>query len=138
MTATKNVNGKTLKVVNKETQKTLSIPTKKLTTKELVKVTVKKVSIKKAPKVKKPSLHKALLLCNNLDKQENFSLSGALNRLKKQIFENNDYKNVDTNLLIEALTFDNLLKNVSSRCIDKQRFTVYSLGLAVNKYLKNA
>ena len=127
-----------LKVVSKSEQKTLSIPTKKLTSKELVKVTAKKVSIKKAPKVKKPSLHKALLLCNNLDKQENFSLSGALNRLKKQIFENSDYKNVDTNLLMEALTFDNLLKNVSSRCIDKQRFTVYSLGLAVNKYLKNA
>ena len=89
-------------------------------------------------KQKQKSYHSALLECNKLDKAENFSLSGALNRLKKQIFENSDYKGIETNVLSEALTFDNLLKHVSPRCIDKQRFTVYALGLAVNKYLKSA
>ena len=88
-------------------------------------------------KPKKQSLHKALILCNNLDKQENFSLSGALNRLKKQIAINEDYRKVPPALLDEALKFDNILANVSARCIDKQRFTVYAVGLAVNKYLKN-
>jgi hypothetical protein len=105
------------------------------------KVTVNKVvPTTKAPKTKapkKPSLHSALLECNKLDKIENFSLSGALNRLKKQIFVNPDYKSIDTNVLSEALTFDNLLENVNPKCIDKQRFTVFALGLAVNKYLKN-
>ena len=115
-------NKKDLKLVNKAEQKALSIPTPKV----------------KAPKVKQKSYHSALLECNKLDKAENFSLSGALNRLKKQIFENAEYKGIDVNVLSEALTFDNLLKHVSSRCIDKQRFTVYALGLAVNKYLKTA
>jgi hypothetical protein len=136
--STKVVNGKSLLIVSKDAQKSLSIPTKKLTPKATVKATVAKVKIDKVAKVKKPSLHKALLECNSLDKKENFSLSGALNRLKKQIFVNVDYKNVSTDLLNEALTFDNLLKNVSAKCIERQRFTVYSLGLAVNKYLKNA
>lgn len=103
------------------------------------KVNTKTVKVTKVATVKKESngLHKALLICNQLDKQENFSLSGALNRLKKQIFINDAYKKIDVNLLNSALTFDNLLLNVSSRCIDKQKFTVYALGLAVNKYLKN-
>ena len=125
------VNVKTLKVVNKAEQKQLSKPTPK----------AKPTTKAKAPKVAKPkakSYHSALLVCNALDKQENFSLSGALNRLKKQIFVNDDYKQIDSNVLSEALTFDNLLKHVSTRCIDKQRFTVYALGLAVNKYLKSA
>lgn len=125
------VNVKTLKVVNKAEQKQLSKPTPK----------AKPTTKAKAPKVAKPkqkSYHSALLECNALDKQENFSLSGALNRLKKQIFVNDDYKQIDSNVLSEALTFDNLLKHVSTRCIDKQRFTVYALGLAVNKYLKSA
>jgi len=117
---------KNLVVVSKEQQKTLSIPTPKAP------------KVKAEPKAKAKSYHLALLECNKLDKAENFSLSGALNRLKKQIFENTDYKGIDTNVLSEALTFDNLLKHVSPRCIDKQRFTVYALGLAVNKYLKIA
>jgi len=121
-------NNKGLKVVNKAEQKQLSKPTPK----------VKAPKVKAEPKPKQKSFHSALLECNKLDKAENFSLSGALNRLKKQIFENADYKGIDTNVLSEALTFDNLLKHVSSRCIDKQRFTVYALGLAVNKYLKSA
>lgn len=97
-----------------------------------VKPTVKKVAVKKESN----GLHKALLVCNQLDKQENFSLSGALNRLKKQIYVNDAYKKIDVNLLNSSLTFDNLLANVNVRCIDKQKFTVYALGLAVNKYLK--
>jgi hypothetical protein len=44
---TKNVNGKNLQVVNKETQKTLSIPTKKPSNKELAKVTALKVTATK-------------------------------------------------------------------------------------------
>jgi hypothetical protein len=132
MNATKKVNGKSLVVVNKAQQKALSVPTAKPKAKPTPKA--------KTPKVAKPkqkSYHSALLECNRLDKAENFSLSGALNRLKKQIFVNDDYKQIDSNVLSEALTFDNLLKHVSTRCIDKQRFTIYALGLAVNKYLKS-
>lgn len=120
-----NVNG--LKVVNKAQQKALSIPT--------IKAKAPKVVKAKAPKLE---LHKALLDCNKLDKVENFSLSGALNRLKKQLQNNDTYKGVNPALLDDALTFTNLLKNVSARCITSQRFTVYALGLAVNKQLKNA
>lgn len=125
MNTTKKVNGKELVVVSKAQEKTLSVPTKK----------APKV---KAPKVKAKSYHNALLVCNALDKQENFSLSGALNRLKKQIYLNEDYKSIDANVLSASLTFDVLLKHVAPRCIEKQRFTVYALGLAVNKYLKSA
>ena len=116
-----------LKVVNKAEQKALSVPMPKAKAPKVVKA--------KAPKL---GLHSALLVCNALDKAENFSLSGALNRLKKQVYENPSYKGIDSNLLSSALTFDNLLANVNSRCIASQRFTVYALGLAVNKYLKNA
>jgi hypothetical protein len=119
---------KNLVVVSKAQQKALSIPTAK----------AKVIKPKAEPKAKAKSYHSALLECNKLDKAENFSLSGALNRLKKQVFENTEYKGIDTNVLSEAMTFDNLLKYVSPRCIDKQRFTVYALGLAVNKYLKIA
>lgn len=120
-----NVNG--LKVVNKAQQKALSVPTAKVKAPKVAKI--------KAPKLE---LHKALLDCNKLDKVENFSLSGALNRLKKQIQNNDTYKGVNPALLDDALTFTNLLKNVSARCITSQRFTVYALGLAVNKQLKSA
>ena len=119
------VNG--LKVVNKAEQKLLSAPTPKVKAPKVAKV--------KAPKLE---LHKALLDCNKLDKAENFSLSGALNRLKKQIQINQTYKGITPVILDEAMKFDNLLKNVSARCITSQRFTVYALGLAVNKYLKSA
>jgi len=121
-----------LKVVSKAEQKALSIPTKKGATKvEPTKPTLK-------AKVKSNGLHQALLVCNKLDKAENFSLSGALNRLKKQIYADPTYKGIDVNLLTNALTFDNLLANVNERTKASQRFTVYSLGLAVNKYLKTA
>jgi hypothetical protein len=111
---------------------------KNATVKTVKAPTVKTVKTQapKVLKVKTPSLHKALIECNRLDKVENFSLSGALNRLKKQIAINPDYKAIDSNVLANALTFDNLLANVNPRCIEKQRFTVYALGLAVNKQLK--
>jgi hypothetical protein len=140
-------NAKNLVVVSKETQKELAKPFKRLTPKETAKATSRKVSqaktpnvvkAKAEPKAKQKSYHNALLECNKLDKAENFSLSGALNRLKKQIFDNVDYKGINPDVLNSALTFDNLLANVNPKCIEKQRFTVYALGLAVNKYLKNA
>jgi len=149
MNTTAQNNGKSLKVVSKAEQKALSIPTPKA---KAPKVTTATKSIgnivnkaqkltapKQAPKPKKekaPSLHKELLECNALDKKENFSLSGAVNRLKKQIFVNPDYKGIDVNILDNALKFDTILAHVAPRCIEKQRFTVYAVGLAVNKYLK--
>ena len=87
-------------------------------------------------KAESNGLHKALLECNKLDKLENQSLSGALKRLKAQIDLNDTYKGIDTNLISEALKYDNLLANVSVRCLDTKKFSVYSLGLAVNKFLK--
>lgn len=123
---TNSVKKQGLKVVSKAEQLALSVPTKKVATKKAI------------AKKEKIELHKALLECNRLDKVENFSLSGALNRLKKQIQNNEAYKGITPVILDEAMKFDNLLKNVSSRCIASQRFTVYALGLAVNKYLKIA
>lgn len=140
-------NGKVLQVVSKAEQKALSIPTPKAkptATKQLSATTAKAQKLtapKQAPKPKKekaPSFHKALIECNALDKKENFSLSGAVNRLKKQIYVNADYKGVPPEFLDNALKFDNILKHVQKRCIEKQRFTVYACGLAVNKYLKTA
>ena len=116
----------------------MNATTKNTTTKKVVNKVVTEKAILKAvtKKANSNGLHKALLECNKLDKIENYSLSGALKRLKVQIEVNETYKGIDTNLIFEALTFDNLLKNVSPKCIDKQRFTVYALGLAVNKFLK--
>ena len=88
-------------------------------------------------KVKKVSFHSSLLNCNNLDKQENFSLSGAINRLKKQIPNDDKYKLIDPNIISKGLEFSTILEYVNTKCIDKQRFTVYSVGLAFNKFLKN-
>lgn len=118
-----------LKVVSKAEQKTLSIPTKKVVSEKAILKAVTK-------KVVSNGLHKALLECNKLDKLENQSLSGALKRLKAQIELNDTYKGIDTNLLSEAFSYDNLLANVSVRCLDTKKFSVYSLGLAVNKFLK--
>ena len=118
-----------LKVVSKAEQKTLSIPTKKVVSEKAILKAVTK-------KVVSNGLHKALLECNKLDKLENQSLSGALKRLKAQIELNDTYKGIDTNLISEALKYDNLLANVSVRCLDTKKFSVYSLGLAVNKFLK--
>ena len=87
-------------------------------------------------KVKKVSFHSSLLNVNNLDKQENFSLSGALNRFKKQIPNDEQYKSIDTNIINKGLEFNTILEHINKKCIDKQRFTVYSVGLAFNKFLK--
>lgn len=116
---------KTLKVVNKEEQKKLSVP--------MPKAKAPKVTTPKAPKIE---LHKALIECNASDKAEIYSLSGALNRLKKQIKTNATYKKVPPALIDKALTFDNVLLNVSERCIKSQKFSLYAVGLALNKQLK--
>lgn len=87
-------------------------------------------------KIKKVSFHSSLLNVNNLDKQENFSLSGALNRFKKQIPNDEQYKSIDVNIINKGLEFNTILEYVNKKCIDKQRFTVYSVGLAFNKFLK--
>jgi adenine-specific DNA methylase len=112
---------------------TVKATTKKATTKAVTEKAILKAVTKKA---ESNGLYRAALECNKLDKIENFSLSGAKRRLEKQIYLNPVYMAIDSNLLSEALTFDNLLSNVSARCIEKQRFTVHSLGMAVNKYLK--
>jgi hypothetical protein len=87
-------------------------------------------------KTKKVSFHSSLLNVNNLDKQENFSLSGALNRFKKQIPNDEQYKSIDVNIISKGLEFNTILEHINKKCIDKQRFTVYSVGLAFNKFLK--
>jgi hypothetical protein len=87
-------------------------------------------------KTKKVSFHSSLLNVNNLDKQENFSLSGALNRFKKQIPNDSQYKSIDVNVISKGLEFNTILEYINKKCIDKQRFTVYSVGLAFNKFLK--
>lgn len=97
-----------------------------------------KKNTKKEPKVKikKVSFHSWLLNVSRLDKQENFSLSGALNRFKKQIPNDEQYKNIDSNVISKGLEFDTVLEYVNKKCIENQRFTVYSVGLAFNKFLK--
>jgi hypothetical protein len=112
---------------------TVKATTKKATTKVVSEKAILKAVSKK---VVSNGLHKALLECNKLDKLENQSLSGALKRLKLQIDLNSTYAGIDTNLLSEAFSYDNLLANVSVRCLDTKKFSVYSLGLAVNKFLK--
>jgi hypothetical protein len=92
----------------------------------------KKETIKKI----KVSFHTSLLNVNKLDKQENFSLSGAINRFKKQIPNDEQYRNIDVNVISKGLEFNTILEYVNKKCIEKQRFTVYSVGLAFNKFLK--
>jgi len=87
-------------------------------------------------KVEKVSFHKSLLNVNKLDKQENFSLSGALNRFKKQIPNDEQYKNIDSNIISKGLEFNTILEYINKKCIENQKFTVYSVGLAFNKFLK--
>ena len=94
---------------------------------------VKKVAIKKDSKV---SYFKSALNVNKLDKQENFSLSGALNRFKKQLPNDEAYSKIDTNVVLKGLEFSTILEHVSPKCIERQRFTVHAIGMAFNKYLK--
>lgn len=131
----------TTNVKNNSTKK---VGTTNLSTKNLVKVTAKKIVTPKKETIKKPivfksakvSFHAPLLACNKADKLENFSLSGAIKRLKKQVFDNEVYTLVDTNVLLTGFEFDNILKYVSQKNIDSQKFSVFSVGLAFNKYLK--
>lgn len=118
--------------------KTKTLNTRNTTKKVIKKVTPTTNEILKVVKEKriKTNFHVSLLNVNKLDKQENFSLSGALNRFKKQIPNDENYKGIDTNVIENALKFENILKYVNQKCIEKQRFTVYSVGLAFNKYLK--
>lgn len=129
-----------------QTQKTENkVVNKKTTTKRNENLIVKNVNLlneikpKKVvkEKIKKVSFHASLLNVNKLDKQENFSLSGALNRFKKQIPNDEQYKNIDSNIINKGLEFSTILEYINKKCIENQRFTVYSVGLAFNKFLKN-
>lgn len=128
-TILKNASNKV--VTKKETTKKINLIVSNV---NLLKDT--KVVKEKPVKKEKISFHKSLLNVNNLDKQENFSLSGALNRFKKQIPNDEQYKNIDTNIINKGLEFNTILKYVNQKCIDKQKFTVYAVGLAFNKFLK--
>jgi hypothetical protein len=132
--ATKNAT-QVNKVVNKETKKRTS---NEIVINGINLLSSAKKNTKKEPKVKikKVSFHSSLLNVNRLDKQENFSLSGALNRFKKQIPNDEQYKNIDSNVISKGLEFNTILEYVNKKCIEKQRFTVYSVGLAFNKFLK--
>jgi len=117
--------------------------TKKGTTKK-INLIVSNVNLLKETKPKKEkvvkkekvSFYKSLLNVNNLDKQENFSLSGALNRFKKQIPNDDQYKTIDVNIINKGLEFNTILTYVDKKCIEKQRFTVFAVGKAFNKFLK--
>jgi hypothetical protein len=98
--------------------------------------TAKKNTKNKIEKKQKISFHKSLLNVNKLDKQENFSLSGALKRFEKQIPNDEQYKGIDTNVISKGLEFSTILKFVNKKCIENKRFTVYAVGLAFNKFLK--
>ena len=126
----KNNSTKVVNTTKKETTKKVNLIVSNV---NLVKDT--KVKVVKE-KVKKVSFHSSLLNVNNLDKQENFSLSGALNRFKKQIPNDEQYKSIDTNIINKGLEFNTILKYVNQKCIENQRFTVYAVGLAFNKFLK--
>lgn len=102
----------------------------------LLNETKKNTKKEKPVKKQKVSFHESLLNVNKLDKQENFSLSGALNRFKKQLPNDEQYKNIDTNVISKGLEFKTILQYVNQRCIDNQKFTVYAVGLAFNKFLK--
>jgi hypothetical protein len=130
-----NVTNPGNKVAKKETTKRTSneIVTNGI---NLLSATKKNTKKETKVKVKKVSFHSSLLNVNRLDKQENFSLSGALNRFKKQIPNDEQYKNIDSNVISKGLEFNTILEYVNKKCIEKQRFTVYSVGLAFNKFLK--
>lgn len=136
MTTTKNVNGKELKVISKLDAKKLSVPTAKAITKAVAKVVKAKEPKAIVFKSAKVSFHAPLLACNKADREENYSLSGAIRRLKKQVFENEVYCMIDTNVLLLGFEFDTILKYVSSKNIESQKFSVFAVGLAFNKYLK--
>lgn len=132
MSATvKNNSTKVVNTTKKETTKKVNLIVSNV---NLLKET--KPKKEKVVKKEKVSFYKSLLNVNNLDKQENFSLSGALNRFKKQIPNDDQYKNIDTNIINKGLEFNTILTYVNQKCIENQRFTVYAVGLAFNKFLK--
>lgn len=132
MSATvKNNSTKVVNTTKKETTKKVNLIVSNV---NLLKET--KPKKEKAVKKEKVSFYKSLLNVNNLDKQENFSLSGALNRFKKQLPNDNEYKNLDVNIINKGLEFNTILAHVDKKCIDKQRFTVFAVGKAFNKFLK--
>lgn len=130
-TTVKNNSTKVVNTTKKETTKKVNLIVSNV---NLLKET--KPKKEKVVKKEKVSFHKSLLNVNNLDKQENFSLSGALNRFKKQIPNDEQYKNIDTNIINKGLEFNTILTYVNQKCIENQRFTVYAVGLAFNKFLK--
>lgn len=97
----------------------------------------KKETIKKEPKKEKISFHASLLNVNKLDKQENYSLSGAINRFKKQLNNDEKYSTIVPEVISKGLEFNTILSYVNQKCIDKQKFTVFAIGLAFNKFLKD-
>jgi len=97
----------------------------------------KKEAIKKEPKKEKISFHASLLNVNKLDKQENYSLSGAINRFKKQLNNDDKYSTIVPEIISKGLEFNTILKYVNQKCIDNQKFTVFAIGLAFNKFLKD-
>lgn len=130
-TSAKNPVKKVVNTTKKETTKKVNLIVSNV---NLLKETEPKKQ--KVVKKEKVSFHKSLLNVNKLDKQENFSLSGALNRFKKQIPNDDKYKSIDTNIINKGLEFNTILTYVNQKCIENQRFTVYSVGLAFNKFLK--
>lgn len=130
-TTLKNPGAKVVNTTKKETTKKINLIVSNV---NLLKET--KPKKEKAVKKQKVSFYKSLLNVNKLDKQENFSLSGALNRFKKQIPNDEQYKSIDTNIINKGLEFNTILAHVDKKCIEKQRFTVFAVGKAFNEFLK--
>lgn len=130
-TTVKNNSTKVVNTTKKETTKKVNLIVSNV---NLLKET--KPKKEKPVKKQKVSFYKSLLNVNNLDKQENFSLSGALNRFKKQLPNDEQYKSIDTNIINKGLEFNTILTYVDKKCIEKQRFTVFAVGKAFNKFLK--
>jgi hypothetical protein len=95
MTNSKVVNGKKLVVVSKETQKALSVPTKKLTKKQVAKVTVAKVAkVKVSLKDRQSELISKetktvfdfVKLANVTDKIENKTASKVYKNIKENVY----------------------------------------------------
>lgn len=85
----------------------------------------------------KNSSHKVLMQANKAFKDNNLSLSGAIKNYKKFAIESglmDDF--VNSELIENCLTFDNILANVNAKCVETKRFSLWFIGLAVNKQLK--
>ena len=129
---TKNIMTNSVKNVAKSTVNGLKVVNK---APKVVTPKAPKVVTPKAPKVE---LHKAMLECNANDKKEIYSLSGALARFKKQMDLHPTYKGINPIFIIEAIKYDTILKHVSQRCVNNQKFSPFAVGSAINRYLKIA